>query len=100
VVRIDGVYLMWYASYWVEQPADKTAIGFAVSRDGLQWHKHPANPVLRPDPDLPWESHYNSSQSVMRLPDGSWRMWYATRKEPPFDNKYFAIGVAHWPGPR
>ena len=31
-----------------------TALGFAVSTDGLRWHKHPANPVLRPDPDRAW----------------------------------------------
>jgi predicted GH43/DUF377 family glycosyl hydrolase len=99
VVQADGVYLMWYGSYWAAH-ASKTAIGFAVSADGREWHKHPANPVLRPDPARPWESHYTTSQSVMRLPDGSWRIWYASRKQPPFVNKYFAIGTATWSGPK
>ena len=100
VVKAAGLYLMWYASYWTEQPgADTTAVGFAVSTDGVRWRKSPHNPVLRPDPSLPWESHYNSSQSVIRLPDGTWRMWYASRKAPPYVNKYFAICTATWPGP-
>ena len=100
VVKVDGLYLLWYASYWIEAPeADKTAIGFAVSEDGIHWRRNPYNPVLRPDPDLPWESHYNSSQSVMRLADGAWRIWYGSRKEPPFVNKYFAIATATWSGP-
>jgi hypothetical protein len=35
---------------------------------------------------------------VMRLPDGSFRLWYAGRKQPPWSNLYFAIGTAHWKG--
>ena len=97
VLQIDGVYLMWYASY-LHEDRETTGIGFAASLDGLNWHKHPDNPVLRPDPSRPWESHYVSSQSVMRLPDGSFRMWYASRKEPPFTNLYFALNTAHWSG--
>lgn len=98
VVKADDVFLMWYGSYQSAQPS-KTAIGFAASSDGVHWHKNPHNPVLRPDESRPWESHYTTSQSVMRLPDGSWRIWYASRKKPPFVNKYFAIGTARWSGP-
>jgi len=95
VLRIGGVYLMWYGSYWSERP-DTTALGFAASLDGLKWYKHPQNPVFRPDPARPWESHYVTSQSIMPLTDGSLRMWYASRKAPPFVNKYFAINTAVW----
>jgi predicted GH43/DUF377 family glycosyl hydrolase len=98
VMKIGEAYLLWYGSYWSERK-DTTALGFAVSVDGLHWHKHPQNPVLRPDPDRPWESHYVTSQSVMRLADGSFRIWYASRKRPPFVNKYFAINTARWPKP-
>src|SRR4029079_19132529 len=57
------------------------------------------NPVHRPDPSRPWESNYVGSGCVMRLPDGSFRYWYASRKQPPFNNLYFAINTAHWSGP-
>jgi hypothetical protein len=100
VVRRDGVYLMWYGSYWKDaRPAQKTALGFAASLDGLKWYKHPSNPVLRPEPKHDWESHYVTSQSVMPLADGTWRMWYASRTRPPFTHKYFALGTAVWNGP-
>jgi predicted GH43/DUF377 family glycosyl hydrolase len=99
VVKVDDVYLMWYGSYWSAK-ANHTALGFAASVDGLRWHKSEHNPVLRPDPTRPWESHYTTSQTVLRLPDGSWRIWYASRKKPPFVNKYFAIGTATWRGPQ
>ncbi len=95
VLRLDDVYCMWYGSYGTERQ-NTTALGFAVSRDGLHWEKHAHNPVFRPKPERPWESHYVTSQSIMRLPDGSLRMWYASRKEPPFVNKYLAINTAVW----
>lgn len=97
VLKVDQFYLLWYGSYWSAH-SGKTAIGFAVSANGIQWQKHPQNPVFRPDPKRPWESHYTTSQSVLRMPDGSFRIWYASRKKPPFVNKYFAIGTATWPG--
>jgi hypothetical protein len=36
---------------------------------------------------------------VIRNEDGSFRIWYASRKKPPFVNKYFAINTATWSGP-
>ena len=98
VLKADGVYLMWYGSYWSER-RNTTAIGLAASLDGRRWYRNPHNPVLRPDPDRPWESHYTTSQSVVRNEDGSFRIWYASRKRPPFVNKYFAINTARWAGP-
>jgi len=101
VLRCDGLYLMWYGSYSAHAPDEmKTALGFAVSEDGLKWQKHPENPVFGPEPANDWESHYTTSQSVIKLPDGSWRIWYAARQKPPFVHKYFAIGTARMAGPR
>lgn len=98
VIKIGDAYLMWYGSYWTGR-SNTTALGLAASLDGLKWYKHPDNPVYKPDPDRPWESHYTTSQSIMQLPDGSLRMWYASRKKPPFTNKYFAINTAVWNTP-
>jgi predicted GH43/DUF377 family glycosyl hydrolase len=99
VLKVDGVYLMWYGSYDRAIRRETTAIGFAVSRDGQRWYKHPDNPVFRPDPARPWESNYVGSGCVLRLADGSFRYWYASRKAPPFLNLYFAINTARWAGP-
>lgn len=98
VIKIDGVYVMLYGCYWAD---DKhTALGFAVSKDGLSWTKHADNPVFRPEPKNDWESNFTTSHSLMRLPDGSLRLWYAGRKQPPWSNLYFAIGTAKWAGPQ
>ena len=93
VVKCDGRYLMWYGSYFGPEK-QRTALGFAISGEGRKWVKHPENPVFEPEPAHEWESHYTTSQSVLRLPDSSWRIWYASRTMPPFTHKYFAIGTA------
>jgi predicted GH43/DUF377 family glycosyl hydrolase len=100
VLKIDDVYLLWYGSYDNAIRRETTAIGFAVSGDGKRWYKHPHNPVFRPDPARPWESNYVGSGSVVRLQDGSFRYYYASRTAPPFRNLYFAINTARWEGPK
>jgi predicted GH43/DUF377 family glycosyl hydrolase len=97
VVKADSVYLMMYGCYWADDR--HTALGFAVSRDGLTWTKHPENPVFRPEPAHDWESNFTTSQTLLRLPDGNFRLWYAGRRKPPWSNLYFAIGTAQWSGP-
>lgn len=98
VIKVDDCYLMWYGSY-LDDGRQKTAIGFAASDDGIHWYKHPDNPVFSPREDRPWESHYVGNCSVIREPNGKFRMWYASRKAPPFKNLYFAINSATWDGP-
>ncbi|MCC7086289.1 MAG: hypothetical protein IT427_14900 [Pirellulales bacterium] len=65
----------------------------------MKWHKSPTNPVLTSEPSRPWESHYITSESVVRLQDGSFRIYYASRKVPLFKNLYFAHISAHWKRP-
>ena len=99
VIKVGDAYLMWYGSYWSNdgRRQNKTALGFAVSIDGFKWFKHENNPVFKPDENRPWESHYTTSHSVAFDPTTrSFRIWYASRKKPPFLNKYFAINTATW----
>ena len=65
-----------------------------ASEDGINWAKHSDNLVFGPNPDRGWESHYTTSQSIQVQPDGSLRMYYASRTKPPFTQKYYAIGTA------
>jgi len=97
VLKIADQYWLWYGSYTQHGGEEmKTALGCAYSDDGLNWRKDPNNPIFGPDPSRTWESHYTTSQSILRLKDGSLRIWYASRPAPPFEHKYFAIGTAHW----
>lgn len=95
VLKSDGYYIIWYGSYWSAHD-QKTAIGSAVSHDGVTFVKNPHNPVFRPDENRVWESHYTTSQTVLPIGPDIWRIWYASRTSPPFVNKYYAIGTAIW----
>lgn len=99
VMQIEGVYLMWYGSYDRAVRRETTAIGFAVSLDGINWTKHPQNPVIRPDAAHEWEANYVGNGNALRMADGSFRYWYAGRTKPPFRNLYRAIGSVRWDGP-
>jgi sucrose-6-phosphate hydrolase SacC (GH32 family) len=99
VIRERDRWVMFYASYWKKPGAVKginyTAIGTAFSGDGLRWTKNPANPVLTPIDGSPYESVYNSSQSVIF--DGDhYKMYYATRIDA--IHKYYAICMARKKG--
>ena len=94
----QDLFVMWYGSYSQMDPM-MTALGVAVSRDGTSWQKSTHNPIFEPDGARDWESHYTTSQTVIRTPDGRWRIWYGARPKPPFAHKYFAIGTASWGGP-
>ena len=60
-----------------------------------RWTKHQRNPILTPIPGSPYESIYNSSQSVIR--DGDhYKMYYATRID--MIHKYYSICMARKPG--
>ena len=41
-----GLYRMWYLA---DGPLGLTSIGYAVSTDGVAWHRAPDNPVIDPD---------------------------------------------------
>jgi predicted GH43/DUF377 family glycosyl hydrolase len=93
VMREDGTWVMFYASYWKTAPVKKqcTAIGLATSADGIAWTKNPANPVLKPTVGSTYDSVYTSSESVIRDADG-YRLYYGGRVD--MIHKYFSIGMA------
>ena len=40
-------YQMWYSGRAGDGPNDGEHVGYAVSMDGVDWQRHPYNPVLR-----------------------------------------------------
>jgi predicted GH43/DUF377 family glycosyl hydrolase len=81
VVRDDGVYRMWYTCQ--NRPMNITyAIAYATSQDGVNWIKHPQNPVLLAGEEGP-DSNSVRDPCVVRSTSG-YEMWYR------------GIGVADW----
>lgn len=63
-----GLWKMWYSAGAQYEP---NAVGYATSRDGLQWDKHGSNPVLAPDPHHEWEQNRVAAVQVIH-----WKGWY------------------------
>ena len=97
------LFRMWYSGGEQYEP---DAIGYATSPDGLAWTQHEANPIIKPDPGIPWEQHKTAGVQIIRpcinkwdhdacykpyaIFDGKkWLLWYNGRH-----GKVEQIGVA------
>ena len=79
-------YRMWYSGGEQYEP---NAIGYATSPDGLEWTKHPGNPVFQADPKSAWEKHKVTACQVIR--EGDWHVMFYIG----FANEHLAqIGLA------
>ena len=74
-VFFDGkIYHMWYSGFPNRIPKI-LSVGYATSIDGIQWTKHPANPVLKHGKPGSWDDHWVVGYSVTT--SGSLKeMWY------------------------
>ncbi|OWK35860.1 family 43 glycosylhydrolase [Fimbriiglobus ruber] len=76
VVRQKDWYVMFYIGFLDQNRAQ---IGIARSKDGVtDWHRHPANPVIRPGRDK-WD--HDAVYKPYAICDGKqWLLWYNGRK--------------------
>jgi predicted GH43/DUF377 family glycosyl hydrolase len=65
------LYRMWYSGGEQYEP---NAIGYATSRDGLKWTRHPKNPIFRPEPKNTWEQDRVTACQVVR--QGQWHILF------------------------
>ncbi len=61
VIKDGELYKMWYAGYdgWYWR------IGYATSPDGINWTKHPGNPVLSEGAEESWDEWGLGGPSVV-----------------------------------
>lgn len=91
---VDGAYRMYFSYVLQHAPHKAVGIGYAGSADGVHWTEDPDTPLIAPTPDHAWESQYCGSPCIVPLPDGSHRMFYASRNLAHPDHKYYAICYA------
>lgn len=72
ILKIEDTWYMWYTGQNTEK--QRSAIGLATSRDGLQWERIGANPVLEPTGG--WERNNVMCPHVL-YENGTFRMWYS-----------------------
>lgn len=79
-------FRMWYSGGEQYEP---DAIGYATSKDGRHWLKHPGNPIFRADPSNVWEKHKVTACQVVQK-DGWHLMFYIGFR----DVDHAQIGIA------
>jgi predicted GH43/DUF377 family glycosyl hydrolase len=80
------LFRMWYSGGGQYEP---NAIGYATSRDGLNWTKSDSNPIFSADPKIAWEQNRVTGCQVIRRPD-DYLMFYIGFR----DIDHAQIGVA------
>ncbi|MFQ6092278.1 MAG: dockerin type I domain-containing protein [bacterium] len=83
VVRLDTVYMMWYASTQGEGPPTyykNAQVGLATSADGVQWTKYESNPVLSFGASGEWDDDGPFRPRVVYY-DGIFHLWYTGLKK-------------------
>jgi len=59
----EKVFKMWYSAGENYEP---NAIGYAVSKDGIHWQRHPDNPIFVADKNNKWEQHKVTACQVIK----------------------------------
>ena len=67
----NGIYKMWYKG----NDGATWRIGYATSDDGINWTKHPSNPILNLGDDGEWDDTHVGDPCVL-LDNNVYRMWY------------------------
>lgn len=80
------LYKMWYSGGEQYEP---DAIGYATSKDGLNWEKYAKNPVFIADPAEEWESYKVTACQVIKREE-DYLMFYIGFK----NIDYAQIGIA------
>lgn len=70
----EEIFKMWFSG-GATFMAEANAIGYATSKDGFLWKKHPDNPIFGPDPNNQWEMYKVSANYVWKH-DGWYYMTY------------------------
>lgn len=65
ILHEDGVYHLWYTGY-VPPEENPKFLGYATSKDGITWERHPGNPI--------YSDHWVEDMMVVKV-DGTYHMF-------------------------
>ncbi|GIK72167.1 MAG: hypothetical protein BroJett021_11550 [Chloroflexota bacterium] len=72
----DDEYYMWYSG--TSFTRNSKDIGFATSKDGINWSRYVGNPVIRNGDFGYWDyERINAPTVLYDRQEGVWKMWYA-----------------------
>lgn len=73
VVREGEYFHMIYCGF---EHLTNSRLCYARSKDGINWQRHPNNPIITGGKQSWWDSDYTGSASIICEDDGTWRLFY------------------------
>ena len=98
ILKKDSVYYLWYTLRIDD--FGTSAIGFAWSKDGIKWAKHP-EPVLERGKEDEWDA-ISLTRPVVRIVEDKFYMWYTAYNKGMPEPMSNSVGLAisadgiHW----
>ncbi len=93
VLKIGEQYHMWYGGNASDDLGQQ--IGYAYSKDGLNWQKSNANPILTTGKKGNWDEHLASYPTVVQV-DSTFMLWYTGLDNCAIDPKCAEHNIYQW----
>jgi hypothetical protein len=96
VINLSGNWQMWYGG----GPGTNLGIGYATSTDGINWTKHPDNPIFHVSDGIPWSDNRTYTPWVVYDADNfsghgdayTYKMWFSGKNTA---TETYSIGYAY-----
>ena len=75
VVRVDGIYKMWFLGNASQTRDNRMELGYAESADGLCWTPYPDNPILRTG-ETPQGRAWQTPHVLFDMDEDLYKMWF------------------------
>lgn len=77
VIHHDGLFRMWYLGTSVASRSNDIVLGYAKSKDGLQWTEYDKNPILTGD-DVPWGRILQTPFVLFDSDESVYKLWFVS----------------------
>ena len=77
VLKLGDWYYMWYQGNAIGGLDDYSAVGVAISPDGVNWTKYPLNPVIPHGQPGDWDSNWAEAPILIEVTRGQWYLYYS-----------------------
>jgi predicted GH43/DUF377 family glycosyl hydrolase len=95
VIRVGDLWYMWYTAMVIIPGRQSIHLCLATSSNGVDWVKHPGNPVLSDD-FTTGPARNVTSRNYVRYENGVFQMWYSHAK-PEYRIRYAeSLDGIHW----
>lgn len=77
VIHHDGLFRMWYLGTSTASRTNDICMGYAESKNGVDWIEHPNNPVLTGD-DVPWGEIVQTPYVLWDADESVFKLWFVS----------------------